>query len=317
MIIVTGGAGFIGSNLVKALNERGRDNILVVDNLTNGAKYANLVDCEIQDFWDKEIFLAHVKGEQAFPEPVEAIFHQGACSATTEWNGRYMMQNNFDYSKGLLHYCLNREIPFINASSASVYGGGRVFQVDRAHEAPLNVYGYSKFLFDRYLRRVTRNASSQLVSLRYFNVYGPREQHKGSMASVAYHFNGQLLTDGHVRLFQGSDGYADGEQRRDFIYVGDAVAVNLWFFDHPDKSGIFNVGTGRSQTFNEVAQAVVDYHGRGSIEYIAFPEHLKGHYQSFTEADITGLREAGYDAAFKSVQEGVPLYMEWLSSRAK
>ena len=179
MIIVTGGAGFIGSNLVKALNERGRDNILVVDNLTNGVKYVNLVDCEIQDFWDKEMFLGHVKGEQDLPEPVEILFHQGACSTTTEWNGRYMMQNNFEYSKVLLHYCLKRGIPFINASSASVYGAGRAFRVDRAHEAPLNVYGYSKLLFDRYLRRVMHDASSQVVSLRYFNVYGPREQHKG------------------------------------------------------------------------------------------------------------------------------------------
>ncbi|MCP4041753.1 MAG: ADP-glyceromanno-heptose 6-epimerase [Gammaproteobacteria bacterium] len=313
MIIVTGGAGFIGSNIVKSLNERGHHDILVVDNLHNGVKFVNLTDCEIMDFWDKETFLEHIRNLRDFSEPVEAVFHQGACSSTTEWDGRYMMQNNFEYSKVLLHYCLNHKIPFIYASSASVYGGGRLFSVDRRHEAPLNVYGYSKFLFDQYVRRFLPQASSQVAGLRYFNVYGQREQHKGTMASVAFHFNHQLRETGRVRLFEGCDDYGNGEQRRDFIYVGDAVAVNLWLLDHPGKAGIFNVGTGRSQPFNDVAKAVIDYHGGGELEYIPFPDHLKGRYQSFTEADISGLREAGFDAPFKSVEEGVAVYMEGLN----
>ncbi|MBW1740381.1 MAG: ADP-glyceromanno-heptose 6-epimerase [Deltaproteobacteria bacterium] len=317
MIIVTGGAGFIGSNIVKALNERGRSDILLIDNLSHGAKFRNIADCKIQDYLDKEDFLERVKAGSDFSPPIEAVFHQGACSATTEWDGRYMMRNNYGYSKELLHYCLERRIPYMYASSASVYGAGKVFKEAREHEKPLNVYGYSKFLFDQYVRRLLPDAESQIAGFRYFNVYGPNEQHKGSMASVAFHFNNQVLAEGKVKLFEGSDGYADGEQRRDFIYVGDVVDVNLWFMDHPDKSGIFNVGTGRSQSFNDVARAVIDYHGRGEIEYIPFPEHLKGRYQSFTEADISALRETGYTAPFRTVEEGVRLYMKWLQAPSR
>lgn len=312
MIIVTGGAGFIGSNIVKALNARGRTDVVVVDDLTDGVKFLNLTDCEILDFWDKEQFIGYIQAEKDFEEPVEAVLHQGACSSTTEWDGRFMMHNNYEYSKTLLHYCLNREVPFIYASSASVYGGSHDFAVDRNNEAPLNVYGYSKFLFDQYVRRRLPNALSQVAGLRYFNVYGPREQHKGSMSSVAFHLQRQLKEGDVVRLFEGHDGYGNGEQRRDFIYVGDAVAVNLWLLDNPGKSGIFNVGTGHSQTFNDVANAVVRWHQRGRVEYIPFPDHLKGRYQSFTEADISGLRAAGYRAPFKNVEEGVFAYMDWL-----
>jgi len=312
MIIVTGGAGFIGSNIVKACNERGRSDILVVDNLTNGVKFKNIADCEIHDFMDKEDFIARVNAGESFAHKVDAIFHEGACSSTTEWDGRFMMRNNYDYSKSLLHYCLEREIPYLYASSASVYGGGSVFKEDREYEEPLNVYGYSKFLFDQYVRRLLPSAKSQVVGFRYFNVYGPREGHKGSMASVAFHHNNQIRESGKVRLFEGTDGYGDGEQRRDFIYVGDAVAVNLWFMDHPDRSGIYNLGTGRSQPFNDIARSVIAYHGRGELEYIPFPDHLKGRYQSFTEADIGALRAAGYDAPFKTVEEGVQAYMQWL-----
>ncbi len=314
MIIVTGGAGFIGSNIVKALNEAGREDILVVDDLSEGVKFRNLVDCEIADYLDKDDFLEAVREDRGFGAPVEAVFHEGACSATTEWDGRYMMRNNYAYSKELLHYCLRRGAAFLYASSASVYGGGRVFREAREHEAPLNVYGYSKFQFDQYVRRILPTARSQIVGFRYFNVYGPRESHKGTMASVAWHFNRQLLEGDTVRLFEGTDGYADGEQRRDFIHVDDAVDVNLWFWRHPDKSGIFNVGTGRSQTFNDVARAVIAWHGRGRIEYIPFPEHLRGRYQSFTEADISALRAAGYDRPFLSVEEGVPRYLDWLNN---
>jgi ADP-L-glycero-D-manno-heptose 6-epimerase len=313
VIIVTGGAGFIGSNLVFALNERGHDDILVVDDLTEGVKFKNLVDCQIADYIDKQSFLNKLQQGDLKGESIEAIFHQGACSTTTEWDGRYMMENNYQYTKQLFHYCQEQEIPFIYASSAAVYGGNDVFKEDLACEAPLNVYGYSKFQFDQYLRRNFSALTSQVVGLRYFNVYGPKEAHKGSMASVAYHLNNQLLQPGNVRLFEGCDGYGDGEQVRDFVYVGDAVAVNLWFLDHPEVSGIFNAGTGKSQPFNDVAKAVIAYHQKGEIEYIPFPEHLKGCYQSFTEANLENLRQVGCNHQFKSVEEGVQLYMEWLN----
>lgn len=314
MIIVTGGAGFIGSNLVAGLNARGRDDIMVVDNLENGVKFRNLADLSIVDYLDKRDFLERVRrGELA--SGIDAVFHEGACSATTEWNGRYMMENNFEYSKVLLHFCLERGIPYLYASSAATYGGGTEFSEEPRNEHPLNVYGYSKLLFDQYVRRLLPSAASQVVGFRYFNVYGPREAHKGSMASVAWHFSRQVSAEGRARLFEGSGGYADGEQRRDFIYVGDAVDVNLWFFDNPGKSGIFNVGTGRSQTFNEVARAVIAWHGRGEVEYIPFPEHLQGRYQSFTEADLTALRAAGYTAPFRPVEQGVPTYLDWLETQ--
>ncbi len=314
MIIVTGGAGFIGSNIVKGLNERGVDDILVVDNLSNGVKMLNLADCEIADYMDKDDFIEAIKAGRDLGK-VEAIFHEGACSATTEWDGRFMMRNNYEYSKVLLHYCLENKAAYLYASSASVYGAGPVFNESREHEQPLNMYAYSKFQFDQYVRRILPTADTQIVGFRYFNVYGPREQHKGSMASVAFHHNNQIHEDGKVRLFEGTDGYDNGEQRRDFVYVGDTVAVNLWFYDHPDKSGIFNLGTGRSQPFNDVARAVINYHGKGSIDYVPFPDHLKGRYQSFTEADMSSVRAAGYDAPFLSVEQGVQAYMEWLHKK--
>ncbi|MGZ5001034.1 MAG: ADP-glyceromanno-heptose 6-epimerase [Methylomonas sp.] len=312
MIIVTGGAGFIGSNLVLGLNARGYDDILVVDHLTNGVKYKNLVDCRIADYLDRSTFLEHLQQGAFHAESIEAVFHQGACSTTTEWNGRYMMDNNYEYSKTLFHYCQSHKIPFIYASSAAVYGADLTFKEDLAYEGPLNVYGYSKFQFDQYLRRQTK-LTAQVVGLRYFNVYGPREAHKGSMASVAFHLNNQIKDSDDLRLFEGCDGYGNGEQRRDFIYVGDVVDVNLWFLDNPQVSGIYNCGTGRSQTFNDVANAVIRYHQRGHIQYIPFPEHLKGCYQSFTEANLENLRAAGCDHPFKTVEQGVQLYMEWLN----
>ena len=315
MIIVTGGAGFIGSNIVKGLNERGREDVLVVDDLKDGTKFLNLVDCEILDYLDKEDFIKQVQSGAGFGDGVDAIFHEGACSATTEWDGRYMMDNNYEYSKTLLHYCLENNAAYLYASSASVYGAGSVFMETKQYESPLNVYGYSKYLFDQYVRRLLPTASCQIAGFRYFNVYGPREQHKGSMASVAYHLS-QLLDAGeNPRLFEGCDGYGNGEQRRDFIYIDDVVDVNLWFLDNPGKSGIVNLGTGRCQSFNDVANAVVDWYGRGEIEYIPFPDHLRGRYQSFTEADMSALLELGYDKPFKSVEQGVPLYMDWLKSR--
>jgi len=315
MIIVTGGAGFVGSNLVLALNKRGQSDIIVVDDLKDGSKFVNMVEAEIADYRDKDAFLQQVIGT-ATPGPIEAVFHNGACSDTTEWNGQYMMALNFEYSKALLEHCLTRNIPFIYASSAAVYGGGKVFKEERQNERPLNMYGYSKFLFDQYVRRRLKTApKSQVVGFRYFNVYGPREQHKGKMASTAFHFNNQILATGKCKLFGGSGGYDDGEQRRDFIHVDDVCALNLWALDHPKVSGIFNLGTGRSQTFNDVANAVIKYHGKGKIEYIPFPENLKGRYQSFTEADMSALRAAGCEHPFMTVEQGVGKYMEWLNKK--
>ena len=315
MIIVTGGAGFIGSNIVKGLNERGREDILVVDDLKDGTKFLNLVDCEILDYLDKDDFIRQLQSGTGFGESVEVIFHEGACSATTEWDGRYMMDNNYEYSKSLLHYCLDNRAALLYASSASVYGSGSVFTESKKYESPLNVYGYSKYLFDQYVRRILPGASCQIAGFRYFNVYGPREQHKGSMASVAYHLSRQLNANENPRLFEGCDDFGHGEQRRDFIYIDDVVDVNLWFMDNPDKSGIVNLGTGHCQSFNDVANAVIAWYGRGEIEYIPFPDHLRGRYQSYTEANISSLHELGYDQPFKAVEQGVPLYMDWLKSR--
>jgi ADP-L-glycero-D-manno-heptose 6-epimerase len=316
VIVVTGGAGFIGSNLVRALNERGRRDLLVVDDLRDGHKLLHLTDCEFHDLIDKDDFLRDLDDRRSFPERIDAILHQGACADTTEWDGRLMIESNYVYSKALLRYCTDNRVPLIYASSAAVYGGGKIFREDPQHESPLNLYGFSKLLFDRYVRKQLGPARTQLVGLRYFNVYGPGEDQKGDMASVAYKLHMQLLHEDRVQLFEGSDAYANGEQRRDFVWAGDIASVNLWLLDHPEVSGIYNVGTGRSQTFNEVAQAVLKHHGRGEIEYIPFPEHLRGRYQSFTEADISRLRRAGYDEPFLSVQEGIPRYLASLEARA-
>lgn len=313
MIIVTGGAGFIGSNIIHALNQQGEDDILLVDNLTNGHKMQNIADLNIADYMDKHEFLAKLENPN-FLTHIRAVFHQGACSATTEWNGHYVMANNYDYSKRLLAWCQTKHIQFIYASSASVYGmGENGFRVDRACEKPINMYAYSKFQFDQYVRRILPRANSQIVGLRYFNVYGSREQHKGSMSSTAFHFNNQLKAGDEVKLFAGCDGYADGQQERDFVYVNDVVSVNLWFLENSHKSGIFNLGTGKAQTFESMAKAVIDWHKRGTISYIPFPEHLKGAYQSFTQADLSNLREAGYSKEFMNVQQGVADYLNKLN----
>jgi len=316
VIIVTGGAGFIGSNIVKTLNQRGRTDIIVVDDLTDGKKFRNIADCDIADYMDQEDFLAAVKANDNFGTNIDAIFHEGACSSTTEWDGRYVMHNNYDYSKSLFHYCVAQNAAFLYASSASVYGGGSVFVEDRDNEAPLNMYGYSKFQFDQYIRQHIENVNIQVAGFRYFNVYGPREQHKGSMSSVAFHLNNQLNAGENPKLFEGTDGHYNGGQLRDFIYISDVVDVNLWFMDNPKASGIFNVGTGKAQSFNDVANAVIAHHGKGHIEYIPFPDHLKGCYQSFTEANISKLRDAGYANDFKTVEQGVSEYMQALNKEA-
>lgn len=328
MYVVTGGAGFIGANIVKALNDRGINDILVVDNLELADKFRNLTDCEIADFIDKRDFIERIESG-SITKKYSAVFHEGACSDTMEHDGLYMMNNNYEYSKKLLHYCQNKSIPYLYASSAAIYGSGNVFREERQYEAPLNIYGYSKFLFDQYIRRMQRNITTQVVGFRYFNVYGPREQHKGRMASVAFHHYGQYQDSKKVKLFEGCDGYGNGEQRRDFIFIEDVVSVNLWFMDNPDKNGIFNVGTGRAQPFNDIAVTTVnslrtqsgqnelgldDMVKQNIVEYIDFPDSLKGKYQSFTEADITSLRNIGYDKEFLTVEQGVKRYIDYLSA---
>lgn len=315
MIVVTGAAGFIGSNIVLALNARGRTDILAVDDLTDGTKFRNLAEAEIADYLDKDAFLEKV-GSGALGK-IDAVFHQGACSATTEWNGKFVMDVNYAYSKALLHFCQHQRAPYFYASSASVYGMGKAgFREERGCEKPLNMYAYSKFVFDQYVRRLWKEGAlkSQVVGLRYFNVYGPREQHKGGMASTAFHFNNQIIATGECKLFEGSDGYDNGGQRRDFIHVDDCVAMNLWFWDHPEKSGIFNCGTGRAQPFNDIAEAVIAWHGKGAVKYVPFPENLVGRYQSFTEADHAQLKAIGYDRPFLTVEQGVKKYLDWLNA---
>jgi len=324
--IVTGAAGFIGSNLVKALNERGEHNIIAVDNLAKADKFRNLVDCEIADFLDKEDFRKKIQ-EGFFDGLVSAVFHQGACSDTMETDGRYMMDNNYQYTLELLNYCQSEEVPFLYASSASVYGGGHAFTESRECEAPLNVYAYSKFLFDQIMRRRWHKRGAQVVGLRYFNVYGPREQHKGRMASVAFHFFNQYRAEGRVKLFAGCDGYDNGGQLRDFVSIEDVVKVNLFFLDNPDISGIYNLGTGEAQSFNDVAVATVntlrktegkhalslaELQQQELISYIPFPDALRGKYQSYTQADIAALRGTGYAEPFLNVEQGVARYVEQL-----
>jgi len=330
MIVVTGAAGFVGSNLIKALNDRGETDIIAVDNLTNGDKFRNLVDCQIADYLDKEEF-ARKLSLGAFDEEISVVLHQGACSNTMEGNGRYMMENNYRYSAELLDFCQSEEVPLIYASSAAVYGSGPTFREDPQFEKPLNVYGYSKFLFDGLVRRRWSDNTAQVVGLRYFNVYGPREAHKGRMASVAFHFFNQYRAEGRVKLFEGSGAYEAGEQRRDFVSVDDVIAVNLHFVANPGSSGIFNVGTGRAQTFNEVAVATVnalraplgqsaltlqEMRSQGLVEYVPFPAGLRERYQSFTQADLGQLRRGGYKGQFQAVEKGVARYIAWLLAQS-
>lgn len=331
MILVTGGAGFIGSNIVHALSQRG-EAIFVVDNLKRPEKFHNVVDAEVVDYMGKEEFIERLeRGE--FAGKFSAVFHEGACSDTMEMDGEYMMRNNFRYSVSLFHFCQKEKIPFIYASSAAVYGAEEGFTEERSGERPLNVYGYSKFLFDQYVRnfwKTNGDRGAQVVGLRYFNVYGPREFHKGNMASVPLHQYRQFLADGQVKLFGEYDGYAAGTQTRDFVYIDDVVSVNLFFLDNPDKSGIFNLGTGRAQPFNDIAVAVVNnlkpeagalgldaIVEQKLLEYVTFPDKLKGKYQSFTQANIAKLRAIGYDKPFYDVSAGVTAYISWLKANHK
>ncbi len=325
-IVVTGAAGFIGSSLIRALNARGETRILAVDSLTRTDSFRNLVDCDIADYFDKEEFLPRL-AEGEFDDDVAAVLHQGACSDTMETDGRLMLANNYRYSVSLLQHCQDNDVPLLYASTAAVYGAGVEFREDRSCESPLNVYAYSKWLFDQYVRGLLPDRTSQIAGFRYFNVYGPREAYKGRMASVVWHFFRQYRADGKVRLFEGSGGYAAGEQRRDFVSIDDVVQVNLDFLDHSDRSGIFNVGSGNAATFNAVAAATINacraaegaapmsfeaLHRAGAIEYIAFPDALAGKYQSHTQADLGRLRAAGYTLPTRDIEHGVAACVEAL-----
>jgi len=325
-VVVTGAAGMIGSNLVHGLNALGIDDVIAVDDLTDGPKYRNLLGAQLSDYFDKREFYARfARGEFGH---VDAVFHEGACSDTMEHDGRFMLETNYRCSKDLLDAAQAQGTRLLYASSAATYGGSASFREAPEFERPLNVYGYSKLLFDNVVRRMLPAVTSQVVGFRYFNVYGPREQHKGRMASVAFHHFNQFNDTGRVKLFGAYGGYAAGQQSRDFVFVDDVVAVNLWFLQHPECSGIFNLGTGRAQPFNDVALAAVNAARalkgeaalpldalvrQGLVEYIAFPEALVGKYQSFTEADLTALRATGCDHAFADVATGVQAYVGWLS----
>ncbi|MHC1718160.1 MAG: ADP-glyceromanno-heptose 6-epimerase [Acidaminococcaceae bacterium] len=313
MIIVTGGAGFIGSNIVKGLNDRGREDVLIVDNLTNMVKFKNIQGLKALDYMDKQNFIEAIKNGKFDDANIEVIFHEGACSDTMEYNGKYMMENNFEYTKTLMHFALIKKIQLIYASSASTYGSGKHgFSEKPACEEALNVYAFSKLFFDNYVRRYFDTAESQIVGLRYFNVYGPQENHKGKMASMIFQMFNQWKAEGKVKLFEGVDGYGNGEQVRDFIYVKDVVKVNFFFWDHPELKGIYNCGTGHAHTFNTLAKGVLKYFGSGELEYVPFPEVLRGKYQSFTEADSSKLLAAGYDGGFTDIEEAIAEYCELL-----
>lgn len=308
MIIVTGAAGFIGSHLVKGLNQKGISNLLVVDDLSDGRKFKNLVECKFIDYLDKEAFREKII-QGHFSSSIQAIFHQGACSTTTEWNGRYLLDNNYEYSKILLHYSVEKKIPFYYASSAAIYGKSETCKELPQYEKPLNMYGYSKLLFDQYVRQYLPKAKNQIVGLRYFNVYGRNESHKGSMMSVIQHFYTELCNENRIKIFCNIPNCEKGEQRRDFIYVDDVVAVNLWFLEHRDQSGIFNLGSGRSESFNNIANTIISHHGEGWIQYEPIPSHLQDYYQTFTEADLTNLRKTGCDLKFKKFSDAIPEYI--------
>ena len=313
MYIVTGGAGFIGSNLVRMLIKSTKEDVLVVDNLSDGKKFLNISDLTIADYMDQDEFLSLIKNNDSFFSNVKCVFHQGACSDTTEWDGQYMMKNNYTFSKILLNACLEKNVRFIYASSAAVYGSSMGFKEQKKNEKPLNIYGYSKLLFDQYVRKLKLTNEQQVVGLRYFNVYGPRESHKGSMASVAYHFNEQIKLKNTANLFKGSHGYSDGEQQRDFIYVDDVCNVNLWFLANSHISGIYNLGTGKPTSFNAVASAIISWHKKGAINYIDFPKNLENAYQCYTSADLKNFRDTGCDIEFKDINEGIHQYLDHLS----
>lgn len=351
MILVTGGAGFIGSNLIKRLNKKGIRNIIIVDNLENSIKHLNLNKLKFFDIIDKRDFINNIDilSGKLFVDDwkIEIIFHLGACTNTMEYNGRYMMENNYEFSKKILNFAVNNNIRFIYASSAAVYGdGSKGFKESNECESPLNIYGYSKLIFDNYVRKLIEFSGKfrkakfygdleyenedfyqflkyidldikllqkrklpQIVGLRYFNVYGPYEAHKNKMASVIYHFYNQIKNGNKIKLFEGSK-----EFKRDFIFVEDVIDVNMFFMDNQNISGIFNCGTGKERSFYDIALIMKKLFPNTSIEFIPFPEKLSGKYQKFTKADITLLKNAGYKDKFTSLEEGIVKYINYLEN---
>jgi ADP-L-glycero-D-manno-heptose 6-epimerase len=312
MIIVTGGAGFIGSALITALNKRQITDILVVDELGTDQKWKNLCNLSFADYVEKNDFLEMIIADK-LNSSIEAVFHLGACSDTTETNTSYLIKNNYEYSKLLAQWATADNVRFIYASSAATYGDGSIGFKDDLKKIetlkPLNMYGYSKQLFDLWANRT--GLLKSIAGLKYFNVFGPNEYHKADMRSFVIKAFEQINTDGTVRLFKSYNSeFADGEQLRDFIYVKDAVEMTLFFYDNPQISGLFNIGTGKARSWNDLVKAVFTaMNKKPAIEYIEMPESIRNQYQYFTEADITSLRKAGFDKEITTLDDAVKDYV--------
>lgn len=313
MIVVTGGAGFIGSAIVWRLNTLGKDDIIIVDELGTTDKWKNLVGLKFQEFVHKDDFISAIV-EDTIEFPIESIIHMGANSSTTEKDADHLFSNNYLYTQELAKYCLSKNIRFIYASSAATYGDGSLGFVDDETKLetlrPLNMYGYSKQLFDLWAKK--NNVLNKVVGIKYFNVFGPNEYHKGDMRSVVHKAFEQVRDTGKVRLFKSLNSkYKDGEQMRDFVYIKDAIDMTLYFIDHPDKNGIFNVGAGKARTWNDLVSALFNAIGKPvNIEYIDLPDHLREKYQYFTEANLDKIRSAGYNKATTSLEDGVNDYVK-------
>ncbi len=318
MIVVTGGAGFIGSNLLAALEARGFRELVVVDRLRANDKWRNIAKRDLTDIVHPDQLFDFLAAHQ---HSVEAIFHMGAISSTTESNADLIVANNFSLSMALWQWCAKHEVRFIYASSAATYGSGEAGFIDDASIShlgnlrPLNAYGWSKHQFDRWVaRRLAegKSAPPQHAGLKFFNVYGPNEYHKGGQQSVVSHVFPHAATGGSAQLFKSHNpSYSDGGQLRDFIWVGDVVDVMMWLNDHPKVSGLFNVGTGKARSFLDLASAVYRALGKEPhIKFIDTPVSIRDKYQYFTEADMTKLREVGYDKPFTSLEEGVKTYVQ-------
>lgn len=313
MIVVTGGAGFIGSALIWELNRRGHDEILVVDRLHENDKWKNLRNLDFHDYMDKASFRESIRDSDLEYSP-EVVFHLGACSATTEMDLDYLMDNNYRYTLDLARWCRDLDIRFIYASSAATYGDGSLGYSD-GHDVipelkPLNPYGFSKQRFDDFALR--NGWLSEIVGLKYFNVYGPNEYHKGNMRSVVNKSFPQARDEGTIRLFKSHrDDYEDGQQKRDFLYVKDAVDMTLFFMENPGVNGIYNVGTGEARPFDDLANSLFDALDRPtSIEYFDMPEEIRPNYQYYTQAELSKIREAGYDGDIRSLEDGIRDYVE-------